>query len=94
METIKELTYGILIDALKELGFKPDLKAMRSRTLVHPTTQAKIILPPGGADEPLRAYHLVATRGALADYGLIAPHDFDLLLLRLSSSVTHKAVVA
>lgn len=88
MEIIKDLTYGLLIEALQELGFKMDFKAMRSRTLIHPLTHAKIILPPGGPDEPLRTYHLVATRGALADYGLISPTDFDLLLLRLAPKVT------
>jgi hypothetical protein len=84
MEIIKELTYGTLIEALEELGFQQNDTAQHSCSLIHPGTKGQIILPRNPRTEPLRTYHLVATRASLADYGIIEPNDFDLLLLRLA----------
>lgn len=80
--TISGLTYGHLAQALRGQGFS-EVVDERGRTFEHPSG-ARLPLPPLKDAEPLRAYHLAATRGILNDYGILPADAFDPLMLRLS----------
>jgi hypothetical protein len=80
IETMPGLTYGQLAGSLKEHGFE-ELVTEAGRTFLH-ESGARLLLPPLSDQEPLRAYHYVAARALLDDYG-ISPRDaFDLSLTR------------
>ena len=83
--TISGLTYRHLAQALRREGFTETVDA-RGRTFDHPSG-ARLPLPMLNDAEPLRAYHLAATRGILNDYGILPAHAFDLLMVRLGQEV-------
>lgn len=83
--TITGLTYQHLAQALRREGFTETVDT-RGRTFDHPSG-ARLPLPMLSDAEPLRAYHLAATRGILNDYGILPAEAFDLLMVRLGQEV-------
>ncbi len=80
IETMPGLTYGRLARTLKEHGFDERVTEA-GRTFLH-ESGARLPLPPLSDQEPLRAYHYVAARALLDDYGILSRETFDLLLAR------------
>lgn len=88
--TANGLTYGHLAQVLRREGFTETIDA-RGQTFEHPSG-ARLPLPMLGDMEPLRAYHLVAARGILNDYGILPADAFDLITVGLSQTDTVSAI--
>ncbi len=80
IQRIAGLTYSDLDSALRHLGF--EVNDNDGRIYNHPLSGAKLSLPSRPMDEPLAAYHLVAARGIVDNFGILDRNDFDLLLMR------------
>lgn len=78
------LSYGDLAWVLHKYGFT-EISDERGRTFQH-SSGARLPLPILSNSEPLRLYHLVATRAMLNDYGIVDKDTFDLLMLQRPQS--------
>jgi hypothetical protein len=74
------VTYRQLDKVLRSLGFSCRLvtdEPPPTRVYEHPKTGALIMLPALADSERVFAYHLVAVRGELENFGIADPTTFD-----------------
>ena len=90
IKRIDGLTYGDLDKALRGLGF--EVTENGDRTYFDPRSGGRVSFPKFSLSEPLAAYHFVAARGFLDNFGIVDRNDFDLLLIR-QTGVTMPALV-
>jgi hypothetical protein len=83
---IEGLTYSHLKQVLERQGFTETVDD-RGRTFDHPSG-ARLPLPMLRDSESLRAYHFIATRGILNDYGILPAEAFELLMMRLAQEAS------
>jgi hypothetical protein len=64
------LTYGLLDEKLRVLGFAVRTEKGRARIYKHEPSGASVILPDTRFDDQVLPHHLVVVRRVLADYDL------------------------
>ena len=64
------LTYGLLDERLRALGFTAHTQMGKARIYRHEPTGASIILPDAAFDQEVLPHHLVVARRVLREYDL------------------------